>query len=127
MVNTKEPTQRQLRVGQEIKRIIAGLIEKGEVRNLIGIDTIVTVTEAHVSPDLKYSNVYIMTLNGQYIDEVMKALTLAAGHFRKEISKVTNLRCVPEINFRIDDTFEAVDKIEKLLRDPKVQQDLKSE
>lgn len=91
----------------------------------MGIDTIVTITEACVSPDLKYCNVYIMTLNGQYIDEVMKALILAAGHFRKEIAKGTNLRYVPEIHFRIDDTFEAVDKIEKLLRDPKVQQDLK--
>lgn len=124
MVNTKEPTQRQLRVGNEIKRIIAALIERGEVRNLIGINTIVTITEAHVSPDLKYSNVYIMTLNGQYLDEVMKALTMAAGHFRKEIAKVTNLRNVPEIVFRVDDTFERVDQIEKLLRDPKVLQDI---
>ena len=48
----KEQSQRQLRVGQEIKRILAGFIQKGEIRNLEGIDTIVTITEVTVSPDL---------------------------------------------------------------------------
>ena len=49
----KEPSQRQLRVGQEIKKIIAGEIERGEVRNLEDIDTMVTITEARVSPDFE--------------------------------------------------------------------------
>lgn len=127
MVNTKAPSQRQLRVGQEIRRIISAEIERGEVRNLQGINTIVTITDVCISPDLKYCNVYIMTLNGENIKEVLEALKLAAGHFRKNIGRQTNLRYVPEIVFRIDDTFAEVDKIEKLLRDPRVAQDLKSE
>ena len=49
----KEQSQRQLRVGQEIKRIIAAEINQGRVRNLEGISTLVTVMEAQVSPDLK--------------------------------------------------------------------------
>lgn len=126
MANNKESSQRQLRVGQEIRRIIAAEIERGEVRNLHDINTMVTITEVHVSPDLKYANAYVMTLNGDYLDEVMEALKLAAGHFRKSVGRNTNLRYVPEIVFRVDDTFEAVDKIEKLLHDPKVQQDLKN-
>lgn len=126
MANNKEPSQRQLRVGQEIRRIIAAEIERGEVRNLHDINTMVTITEVHVSPDLKYANAYVMTLNGDCLDEVMEALKLAAGHFRKSVGRNTNLRYVPEIVFRVDDTFEAVDKIEKLLHDPKVQQDLKN-
>lgn len=125
MVNTKEPSQRQLRVGQEIRRIISSEIERGEVRNLQGIDTMVTITDVRVSPDLKYCNVYIMTLNGEKLKEVFEALTLAAGHFRKSIGRNTNLRYVPEIVFREDDTFAEVDKIEKLMHDPRVQQDLK--
>lgn len=121
----KEPSQRQLRVGQEIRRIISAEIERGEVRNLQGIDTMVTVTEVTVSPDLKYATAYIMTLNGSYLDEVMEGLSLAANHFRKSVGRNTNLRYVPEIVFRVDDTFAEVDKIERLMHDPRVQQDLK--
>lgn len=125
MVNTKEPSQRQLRVGQEIRRIISSEIERGEVRNLQGIDTMVTITDVRVSPDLKYCNVYIMTLNGEKLKEVFDGLVLAANHFRKSIGRNTSLRYVPEIVFRIDDTFAEVDKIERLMHDPRVQQDLK--
>ncbi len=125
MANNKEPSQRQLRVGQEIRKIISAEIERGEVRNLQDIDTMVTITEVHVSPDLKYANAYVMTLNGEHLEEVMEGLNLAANHFRKSVGRNTNLRYVPEIVFRVDDTFEAVDKIEKLLHDPRVQQDLK--
>ncbi len=120
----KEPSQRQLRVGQEIKKIIAGEIERGEVRNLENIDTIVTVTEAKVSPDLKYCHVYFMTLNGAYLNEVLEGLNLAANHFRKQVGRLTSLRYVPEISFRVDESFAAVDQIERLLRHPKVAQDL---
>ncbi len=34
MAENKEPSQRQLRGGQEIKRILAAFIQKGEIRNL---------------------------------------------------------------------------------------------
>ena len=49
---------------------------------------------------------------------------LAANHFRKIIGTKTALRFVPEIRFKIDDSFAEADKIEKLLHDPKVTRDL---
>ncbi len=121
----KEQSQRQLRVGQEIKRLLAGFIQKGEVRNLQGIDTIVTITEVTVSPDLKYASVYLMTLNNEHLQEVIGGLQLAANYLRKQISAKMQLRYTPELVFKVDQTFEEVDKIEKLLRDPKVQEDLR--
>jgi len=124
MAENKEPSQRQLRVGQEIKKIIAGEIERDEVRNLEGIDAMVTIMEARVSPDLKYCNVYFITSDDAKNAEVQEALQLAANHFRKVIGRKTELRYVPEITFRIDGSFAEVDKIEKLLRNPKVAQDL---
>ena len=116
----KEQSQRQLRVGQEIKKIIAAEINQGRVRNLEGINTLVTVMEAQVSPDLKYADVYFITSN----PEVLEGLQLAANHFRKVIASKTTLRYVPEIRFKIDNSFAEVDRIEKLLHDPKVSKDL---
>lgn len=122
----KEQSQRQLRVGQEIKKIIAGEINQGKVRNLEGIDTLVTIVEAQVSPDLKYADVYFITSNATTDKEVLEGLNLAANHFRKVVAANTALRFVPEIRFRIDDSFAEADKIEKLLHDPKVSRDVNS-
>ena len=121
----KEPSQRQLRVAQEIKKIIAQFIDRGEVRNLEGIDTLVTLTRVTVSSDLKYCTVWFVTSNGDFVQEVLGGLQLAANYFRKQVAAKTSLRYVPEINFRVDKSFEEVDKIEKLLHNPHVAQDLK--
>ncbi len=123
----KEPSQRQLRVGQEIKKIIAAQIERGEIHNLEGINTLITVMEARVSPDLKYAVVYIITSDKSKEQEVIGGLQLASNYLRKVIMSKTELRYVPELNFKIDKSFEEVDKIEKLLRDPKVARDLQAE
>lgn len=123
----KEPSQRQLRVGQEIKKIIAAQIERGEIHNLEGINTLITVMEARVSPDLKYAVVYIITSDKSKEQEVIGGLQLASNYLRKVIMSKTELRYVPELNFKIDKSFEEVDKIEKLLRDPKVVRDLQAE
>lgn len=121
----KEPSQRQLRVAEEIKKIIARFIDRGEVHNLEGIDTLVTITKVTVSPDLKYCTVWFITSGGRFLQEVLGGLQLAANYFRKQVASKTSLRYVPEINFRVDKSFEEVDKIEKLLHDPHVARDLK--
>ena len=121
----KEPSQRQLRVAQEIRKIIARFIDRGEVHNLEGIDTLVTITKVSVSPDLKYCTVWFIASNNDLLQEVLGGLQLAANFFRKQVAAQTSLRYVPEINFRVDKSFEEVDKIEKLLQHPHVAQDLK--
>ncbi len=121
----KELSQRQLRVGQEIKRIIAEEINFDRVRNLQGIDTLVTIMKTKVSPDLKYADVFFVTSKPEFEAQVQEGLQLAANHFRKVIAAKTLLRYVPEIRFFVDETMAQADKIEKLLHSPKVQQDLK--
>ena len=127
MAEKKEPSQRQLRVGQEVRKILASMIEKGEIRNLQAIDTLVTITNVKISPDLKYAFVYLMTSNGDNLSDVMNGLQLAANYLRKQVGAKLQLRYAPELVFKIDDTFEQVDYIEKLLRDPKVQKDLQAQ
>lgn len=124
--SSKEPSQRQLRVGQEIKKIIAGALEKGEVRNPLILDNLVTITDVDVSPDLKYCTVYFMTLNGQNLGQIEDDLNAETWGMKKLIASKLKLRYTPDINFRMDTSFEEVDKIEKLLRDPKVAKDLET-
>ena len=113
---------KQEKLAVDIQRYISEIIQF-ELKHVdLGL---VTVTKVTVSPDLKYCTVWFMTTNGNYLQEVLGGLQLAANFFRKQVATKTSLRYVPEINFRVDKTFEAVDEIEKLLRDPHVAQDLK--
>ena len=125
--NSKEPSQRQLRIAQAIRKIIAGALEKGEVRNPLIFDNLVTITDVDISPDLKYCTVYFMTLNGKNLGQIEDDLNAEVWGMKKLIASKLKLRYTPDLNFRMDTSFAEVDRIEKLLRDPKVEQDLKKE
>ena len=127
MAERKEPSQRQLRVGQEIRKILATMVDKGEIHNLEGINALVTITDVEVSPDLKYASVYVMTTNGVGLKEALNGLQLAANYLRKQVSARLQLSYSPELFFKVDESFARVDQIEKLLRDPKVQRDLSTQ
>ena len=124
MAENKEPSQRQLRVGQEIKKVIMAVLEKGDLRSQELREAFITVTEVRVSPDLKYATAYIMTLNGKNLGIVLEMLQEEAWMFRKQIGAKLKLRYTPDLTFRVDDTFAQVDKMEKLFHHPKVAQDL---
>ena len=126
LFNSKEPTQRQLRIAQEIKKIIAGALERGDVRNPLILDNFVTITNVDISPDLKYCTVYFMTLNGLNLGQIEDDLNAEARGMKKIIASKLKLRYTPDLNFRMDTSFEEVDRIEKLLRDPKVAKDLEN-
>lgn len=125
MASQKEPSQRQLRVAQEIKRVITSVLERGDMRAEEIRSAFITLTEVRVSPDLKYVTAYVMTLNGKNLGIVLEMLNAEKGAFKKEIASKLQLRYTPDITFRADDTFVELEKIEKLLKHPKVAQDLK--
>ena len=120
----KEQSQRQLRVGQEIKKLIAQMLEKGELRNPVLTETFITITEVRVSPDLKYATAYVMTLNGQNLEETISGLNDSEWLFKKQIGAKLQLRYTPSLKFVEDESFKEVDKIERLLNSPKVKEDL---
>ena len=69
-----ELSQRQLRVGQEIRKVIATALEKGEVRSPEIAEAFITITQVIMSPDLKYATVYLMTLNGKNLGVILEQL-----------------------------------------------------
>jgi len=120
----KEQSQRQLRVGQEIKKVIAQMLERGELRNPILSETFITITEVRVSPDLKYATAYVMTLNGDKLEETIAGLNESEWLFKKQIGAKLQLRYTPNLRFVEDESFKEADKIERLLNNPKVKEDL---
>lgn len=120
----QELSQRQLRVGQEIQKVIATAIEQGDVRSEEIAKAFITITKVVMSPDLKYATVYLTTLNGKNLGIVLEQLDADKRLFKKQVANKLKLRFTPEISFRADDTFDEVERINKLMHDPKVMADL---
>ncbi|MBQ7633660.1 MAG: 30S ribosome-binding factor RbfA [Alphaproteobacteria bacterium] len=120
----QELSNRQLRVGQEVRRVIAEAIEQGNVRSQEVAEAFITITNVIMSPDLKYATVYLTTLNGRSLGLILEQLTADKWMFKKLVADKLKLRFTPEINFRADDTFDEVERIDRLMNDPKVKADL---
>jgi len=127
MEKKKPVTQRQLRVGEEIRHILAGIFMRGECHDRDINSTPITVSEVRISPDLKNATAYVMPLGGMNTDKVMPALIRNVPILRKLVSDKMKLRYAPRISFRLDNSFEEAHRIELLLNRPEVARDLKKE
>ena len=119
-------SQRQLRVAEEIRHILAGVLMRGELRDPVLSGVSVTISEVRISPDLQNATAYTMPLGGALIGEVLKALNKSAPFLRSQVGKSLQLRYTPTINFVEDTSFDEAHHIEELLRSEKVARDLQS-
>jgi len=118
------PSQRALRAGEVIRHAVAEILSRGEVHDPVLASHLVTVPEVRLSPDLRLATIYVMPLGGRDGDKVLEALEHNKKFLRGEIARRVNLKFAPDIRFRIDERFDEVDRIERLLRSPAVKRDL---
>ncbi|MGN6284935.1 MAG: 30S ribosome-binding factor RbfA [Afipia sp.] len=120
-------SQRQLRVGELVRHAVAEILSQGSVHDDALEGRIITVPEVRMSPDLKLATIYVMPLGGEGIETVIAALDRHKKFLRGEIAHRVNLKFAPDIRFRADERFDEAERIEKLLRTPAVQRDLKTD
>jgi len=123
----RAPSQRQLRVGELVRHALAEVLARGDIRDPVLAGADVTVIEVRMSPDLRHATAYVMPLGGREADAVLAALERSARYLRGQVSRLVELKFMPEIGFRLDTSFEASDRIERLLRQPRVARDLAGE
>lgn len=120
----RPPSQRQLRVGEELRHGLARILARGELADPALKDVSVTVTEVRMSPDLKNATAFVTPLGGGHAADVVKALNRAGGYFRGQIAQEVELRYAPSVRFTADRSFDTASRIEALLHDPAVARDL---
>jgi ribosome-binding factor A len=120
----REPSQRQLRVGEELRHALARILQRGELRDPALQDVAVTVTEVRLSPDLKNATAFVMPLGGRHRDDVIAGLTRSAGYLRSQIAREVPLRFTPGLAFTLDLSFDHAHRINELLHRPEVERDL---
>ena len=104
------------RVGDQIRQELSDILSRGEVHDP-GIGFI-TLTRVQVTPDLQLARVYYTSLGDTTArKETARALTRATGFFRRQIGSRLQLRRVPEIEFRFDESIAHQDRIEQILQD----------
>lgn len=118
------PTQRQLRVGEVIRRALSDALMRGETHESELDGRSITVTEVRCSPDLKIATAYVMPLGGGDGEVVVKALARAKGELRRHLGKATGLKFTPDLRFRLDETFDQFDETRRLLNRDDVKRDL---
>jgi ribosome-binding factor A len=104
------------RVGDQIRQELSELLARGVVHDP-GIGFI-TLTRVQVTADLQLARVYYTSMGDPSArKDTAKALKRATPFFRRHVGKRLQLRRVPELEFRFDESVAHQDRIEQILRD----------
>jgi ribosome-binding factor A len=121
------PSQRMLRVGEQIRHAIAEMLSRGEIHDELVASAVISISQVTLSPDLSLATAYVVPLGGGTSKVDAKAIVAALdkhkGKFRSQVAAKVNLRHAPEIRFRQDDTYDRALRIDQILDSPKVRQD----
>jgi ribosome-binding factor A len=121
----KAPGQRQLRVGEEIRHVLAAIFERETFRDPALFDVRLTVTEVRPSPDLRHARVYIVPLGGsENMSEILEGLKRVKPFLRREVASRVSIKFIPDLIFAADTTFDEAEHISRLLHKPEVARDI---
>ncbi len=121
---SRGPSQRQLRVGELIRRTLSDILVRGDIHDPDLNRMSITVGEVRTSPDLRVATAYVLPLGGQGRDEALAALRRNRGEIRRVVSKELTLKFSPEIKFAIDETFDRLDETRRLFDQDDVRRDI---
>jgi len=115
---------RVLKVGERVRHILSELLVRGSVHDEVVSAAHIAVTEVRMSPDLRLATAFVKPLMGAGEDDVVHALRQNTAFLQREVAQRLGLKFAPKLRFRKDESFAEADRIESLLRDPRVRRDL---
>ncbi|MBU0584550.1 MAG: 30S ribosome-binding factor RbfA [Alphaproteobacteria bacterium] len=119
------PSQRQLRVGEQVRHALSETLQRGEIIDPLIETTVISISEVRMSPDLKIATAFISPLGAPHPDAVVDALNKHAKFVRGRVSHaLRQMKYMPEFRFRLDTSFDNFSRINELLKSPEVARDL---
>ena len=105
----------------KIKRINAELVRCiSEVLMLETRDPLmksITITAADVASDLSIAKVYFTSLDDRGHKELEREMEEASDFIRKKIAEMIQIRTIPKLVFKYDESIEYGNKIEKIIKE----------
>ncbi len=121
------PSQRQLRVGELIRRTLSDVLMRAEVHDPDLNRHSITVGEVRTSPDLKVATAYVMPLGGHDANDALAALRRNQRELRHHIAKEMTLKYAPQLRFVLDETFDRMDDTRRMFADERVRRDVEAD
>ncbi|MGR3503455.1 30S ribosome-binding factor RbfA [Pseudaestuariivita sp.] len=118
------PSQRQLRVGEVIRRTLSEVLQRGDIHDPDLNRLSITVAEVRCSPDLKIATAYVMPLGGRGEEDAVALLARNKSELRRVVGKKTGLKFAPDLRFRLDETFDQMDATRAMLAQDIVRRDV---
>ncbi|MBM3611498.1 MAG: 30S ribosome-binding factor RbfA [Alphaproteobacteria bacterium] len=118
------PSQRQLRVGETVRRCLSEALARGDVHDPELARFSITVGEVRMSPDLRLATAFVLPLGGEGRAEALEALRRNRGALRHVVARALALKVSPDLRFEIDETFDRMDAARRLFADPAVARDI---
>lgn len=115
------PTQRQLRVAEQMRHVLAEGLMRGELSDPRLDGRSLTVGEVRVSRDLRTATVFVAQLGGALDKEALAALAHAASRLGGQLARTMNLKYAPRLRFVADGTYAHAAHMERLLQDQRAQ------
>ncbi len=123
----KPPSQRQLKVGEQIRKSLSDAMLRGDFYDPDLDNATITVTEVSVSPDLKNAVAYIVPLGVADGDAIVKALNRNSTRFKHFVAKTVDMRVHPRVAFKLDTAFDYAGGIATLMNVERVQADIQKD
>ena len=122
--NNPDKSVRTLRVGEQVRHVLAEILQRGDVHDDTLVSHLVSVTEVRMSPDLRNATVFVKPLLGRDEEVVLKALRTNTAFLQREVARRINLKYAAKLKFIADESFDEGSHIDSLLRAPGVARDL---
>ena len=113
---SSEKSQRQLKVGEEIRHLIADILLRGSFYEPALEGVTVTISEVSISPDFSNARVYCIPLGGTDYDNVLNGLNTIAKEIQHELSKRLTIRRTPRLKFVLDESFDIAGRVSSLIQ-----------
>ena len=121
----RTPSQRQLRVGEQVRHALAELFQRRELRDRALEDVVISVSEVRMSPDLKIATAYVVPLGEDDGGAIVEALNRDVRFIRGRVMpSLRQMKYMPEFRFRLDTSFDNFERIDRILKSPEVARDL---
>ena len=124
---SREPSQRQLRVGELVRHAIVEVLNRGEARTPELQTAVLSVSEVSMSPDLKHATAFVsaLGLEAQREAALIRMLNDEASHLRHRAAKhLDHMKTLPQLRFRADTSFDNYARVDELLSRPEVRRDV---
>ena len=123
--SVKGPTQRMLRVGEQVRHALSETLQRGEIIDPLIENSVISVSEVRMSTDLRVATAFVAPLGAKDADAVVEALNKHAKFVRGRVSgALRQMKFMPEFRFKLDTSFDNFARINDLLKSPEVARDL---